>query len=301
MRVASLAALFVLSLIGAAAGEVRSVRLTADRSFGFFVGDVVTAHLEIIADESMSLKSASLPLVGPLDHRLDLRDLRVVEERASGGAKRWRVDLAYQIFYVALDVRDLDIPSFSLRFSSAAGTQTVSTPVWKVGVSPLREVLPQRRDDPADYMRPDSVAIPADAATPTLVAAIFSTLAVGALALLARDRGWPPFHHRRARVFAVASRRIASFARANSEASRREALLTLHRAIDATAGRRVFAEDLDAFLARHDEYARLRDGLAQFFAASRRLFFGAGAGEEFPFAELAALARRLAECERAGR
>jgi mxaA protein len=301
MRVAATAALFVLSLVGAAAGEVRSVRLTADRSFGFFVGDVVTAHLEIVADESMSLQNASLPLVGPLDPRLDLRDLRVVEERASGGAKRWRVELAYQIFYVALDVRDLDVPSFALRFSSAEGTQTVSTPAWKVGVSPLREVLPQRREDPADYMRPDSVATPADAATPTLLAAAFSTLAVGALALLARDRGWPPFHRRRARVFAVASRRIASFARADSAEARRDALLTLHRAIDATAGRRVFAEDLDAFLARHDEYARLRDGLAQFFAASRRLFFGAGGGEDLPLADLAALARRLADCERAGR
>jgi mxaA protein len=301
MRAAALAALFVLSLVGAAAGEVRSVRLTADRSFGFFVGDVVTAHLEIVADESMSLQNASLPLVGPLDHRLDLRDLRVVEERASGGAKLWRVDVAYQIFYVALDVRDLDIPSFSLRFSGPEGAQTVSTPAWKVGVSPLREVLPQRRDDPTDYMRPDSVATPADAATPTLVATIFSTLAAGALALIARDRGWPPFQRRRARVFAVASRRIASYARANSEAARREALLTLHRAIDATAGRRVFAEDLDAFLAGHDEYSRLREGLAQFFAASRRLFFGAGAGEELPLAELAALARRLADCERAGR
>jgi mxaA protein len=301
MRAATFAALFVLSLVGAAAGEVRSVRLTADRSFGFFVGDVVTAHLEIVADESMSLQNASLPLVGPLDHRLDLRDLRVVEERASGGARRWRVDLAYQIFYVPLDVRDLDIPGFSLRLSSPAGAQTVSTPAWKVGVSPLREVLPQRRDDPADYMRPDSVASPADAATPTLVAAIFSTLAAGALALIARDRGWPPFQRRRTRVFAVASRRIASYARANNEAARREALLTLHRAIDATAGRRIFAEDLDAFLARHDEYSRLREGLAQFFAASRRLFFGAGVAEELPLAELAVLARRLADCERAGR
>jgi mxaA protein len=301
MRAAALATLLLLSLVGSAAGEVRLVRLTADRTFGFFVGDVVIAHLEIVADESASLQSASLPLVGPLDYWLDLRDLRVVEERATDGAKRWRLDIAYQLFYVALDVRDLDIPSFSLRFSSPEGAQTVTAPAWKVGVSPLREVLPQRRDDPTDYMRPDSVAVTIDAATPTLVAAGFSTLAVGAFVMLARDRGWPPFHRRRARVFAVASRRIASLARANSEEARRDGLLTLHRAIDATAGRRVFAEDLDSFLARHDEYALLRDRLAQFFASSRSLFFRAGGGEELALSELSALARHLADCERAGR
>jgi mxaA protein len=298
MRRAFLALALTLGFIGVAGAEPMSARLYADRSFGFFVGDVAKARVEIVAEQGFRLQNASLPLPGPLSYWLDLRDISVAQERAGQGLTRWRIELTYQIFYVALDVRDLEIPGFSLRFAGGAGAEIIQSPAWKIGVSPLREVLPQKRDDPTDYMRPDSLVVPIDVATPTQWAGALAASTLAALIAVARDRGWPPFHHRRARVFASAARRLAALARRGDEASQREALLSLHRALDVAAGRRLFAEDLDDFLAHRREFAPQHSGLRQFFAASRRTFFDAGEETAAPLAELAALAKRLADCER---
>jgi mxaA protein len=303
MRAALLALSLLLSLAGAAAAEqVKSVRLYADRSFGFFVGDLVTARLEIVAESTLRLQTASLPRPGQLDYRLDLRDIRLREDSAGAGLTRWSIELTYQLFYVALDVRDLQIPPFSLRFTREGATETVQAPAWMIGVSPLREVLPQRRDDPTDYMRPDASVPAGDATTPAIRAGAFVALAFGALVLVARDRGWPPFHRRRARVFAAAARRIAALARRGDEPARRDAMLSLHRAIDETAGRRIFAEDIGAFLSHNAEFVPAGDSLDRFFGASRALFFGvADSGADLPLADIAALAKSLATLERGAR
>ncbi|MBG0810104.1 nonribosomal peptide synthetase MxaA [Methylosinus sp. H3A] len=303
MRAGLLALSLLLALIGqAAAAEVKSVRLYADRSFGFFVGDLVTARLEIVADSALRLQTASLPRPGALDYWLDLRDMRLREEAAGDGLTRWNVELTYQLFYVALDVRELKIPPFSLRFTREGATETVQAPAWEIGVSPLREVLPQRRDDPTDYMRPDASVAEGDATTPAIRAGVFLALAFGASILVAHDRGWPPFHRRRARVFAAAARRIASLTRRGDETARRAAMLALHRAIDETAGRRIFAEDLGAFLSHNTALVSAKEPLERFFATSRALFFGvANMGADLSLADIVALARSLAALERSAR
>jgi mxaA protein len=81
----------------------------------------------------------------------------------------------------------------------------------------------------------------------------------------------------------------------------RESLLDLHRAFDASAGRRVLAEDVPFFLARHQVFKPLASDISRFFATSRRAFFGNdlnGATEDMPLAEVATLGKRLGEAER---
>ena len=77
------------------------------------------------------------------------------------------------------------------------------------------------------------------------------------------------------------------------------AQLVLHRAFDATAGRRMFADDLDEFLARHPQFGPLRARIGAFFAESRTAFFGPAA--ELPdAASCRSLCNDLARAERAG-
>ncbi|MFD1355738.1 nonribosomal peptide synthetase MxaA, partial [Methylorubrum suomiense] len=85
------------------------------------------------------------------------------------------------------------------------------------------------------------------------------------------------------------------------DARDREALLVLHRAVDATAGRRVLADDLPLFLDRHPAFRGQADDLARFFAASRRAFFGReteAAARTLPLPEIETLLARLAAAER---
>ena len=78
-------------------------------------------------------------------------------------------------------------------------------------------------------------------------------------------------------------------------------VLDLHRAFDASAGRRVLAEDVPIFLASHQVFKPLKPDIVRFFATSRRAFFGndvTGAAEDMPLVEVADLGKRLGEAER---
>ena len=78
-----------------------------------------------------------------------------------------------------------------------------------------------------------------------------------------------------------------------------EAMLVLHRAFDATAGHRLFADDLDNFFSRHKHFMPLQHRVVAFFETSRAVFFGAHVqAPEVPM--WMGLCRDLADAERAG-
>jgi mxaA protein len=266
----------------------------------------VQVQAEIRTDPGFTLQRSSLPKPGPVTYWLDLRDVRTEESRGADGAHVIRLRLTYQDFYVALDARTLDVPGFPVTVENAGAngstTAVAQLPAWKIGVSPLREVQPERRDDPAEYLRPDGRAPRLDPQPALASAAGFLALAVLALLLLAYDRAWWIFRSRRGRPFALAQKALRQAKRrSRGEALYREALLALHRGLDATDGRRVLADDLPDFLGRHPAFRGQAGGLQKFFSASRLAFFGrdtAGAGTTLPLPEAEALLRRLGAVER---
>lgn len=295
-----------LFLSGAALAQVRSVEVRAPRSFGYFLGDLVQSQVDIVADSGFSLQAASLPQPGAAAHWLDLRKIDVTEMRESGDAKHIRLNLTYQSFYAALDSRAMEIPGFTVTLESKAGggttTALAQVPAWSITVSALREVQPPRREDPADYLRPDGHAAPIDYRNLVHAAWFCAAMGLFTFGLLARDRAWGPFARRPARVFAAALRSLRGLSRQpDKDAAYREALLALHRGIDGTDGRRVLADDLPGFLERHPAFRDEAPGLAGFFAASRLAFFGrdtAHARRQWSFTDAETVLRRLAAAER---
>ncbi|CAO4182287.1 nonribosomal peptide synthetase MxaA [Methylorubrum populi] len=289
-----------------AAAQVRGVELRTPRAFGYFQGDLVQVQAEIRTDPGFSLQRPSLPKPGPVAYWLDLKEVRAEEGWAGDGSTVIRLHLTYQDFYVALDARTLEVPGFPVTVESAGSngstTAVAQVPAWKIGVSPLREVQPERRDDPAEYLRPDGRAPRLDPQPALASAGIFLGLAVLALLLLAYDRAWWIFRRRRGRPFALALKALRrARRRSEGEALYRDALLALHRGLDETDGRRVLADDLPDFLARHPGFRPQESGLATFFTASRLAFFGrdtAGASQRLPLPEVEGLLRRLGAVER---
>lgn len=296
-------ALFGVSPTAASESDViKLVTVSAPRDMGFFQGDLVEADVDILVADGYELEPASLPHPGPVTYWLDLRKIDVASRR-QGDDRHYTFRLLYQDFYDALDAREQEIPTFPITFSKEGKTATAEVPPWTIAVSPLREISPPPKSDPKTYMRPDTPA-PFVAADPWWRAAGIALLAaLAALALLARDRAWWPFQALPARVFAGALRRLRMLARTpEDEGAYLQGLLAIHRGLDATAGRRVLAEDLPSFLERHPVFAPMRGRLAAFFAASRRAFFGSDPGRaraELGFADLEGLARGLAAIERA--
>jgi mxaA protein len=103
MRIACLA-LGLIATLPASAQEP-TVRVHSAQPFGYFVGDLIHARIDVSAPENAALSRASLPKPGPLTGSLDLRDVKF-REVSENGARIWRLALTYQNFYVALDARD---------------------------------------------------------------------------------------------------------------------------------------------------------------------------------------------------
>lgn len=296
MRFALPVLMSMVSCLPVSAGEV-AVTVHSERPFGYFVGDLIRAHVDVSGPASSELSAASLPRPGPLGVSLDLRDI-AVQKIEESDKKSWRIDLVYQNFYVALDVRNLQIPGFDLR----VGGETVSVPAWSVSVTPLREIAPARLERAEDYLRPDTPAVFVNEARSRDLALAAATAALLSLGVLAFDRGWPPFQRRRARVFSALAVRLAAQARASHDAaSFTRALRSVHRAIDAANGASLTAEDLSGFLARRTEFAPLRPSFDRFFAISSMTFFSDGAALDhgYDLSELLRFVDALARRERA--
>lgn len=294
MRIALLA-LASLALTTSALAKETRVTIHSARPFGYFVGDLIHAGIEVTAPAEATLSVASLPRPGPLNVSLDLRDVSLHESR-DGDVKRFDIDLVYQNFYLALDVRNIEIPPFSLRI----GDETVAIPSWSVAVAPLREIAPAQQERAEDYLRPDAQASFMDAEQAQRGALGLAGLSALALAMLARDRGWPPFHHRRERIFARLARQLASQAgSAPDPSARAQAIRSMHRAIDIANGASLLSEELPGFLARRPEFETLHSSFERFFSASRCVFFGDVAHDgDYSFAELVSFAHALAREER---
>lgn len=302
----TIVALLVCAGIIAAEAQVRSVKLVLpDRLFGYFVGDVIHSEVDVTVGKGAALNPASVPAPGPLDNELELIDSRI-EEGTRGGAKLYRLFFKYQNFYPALDSRALRVPAITLSFIAGGRTLSVQVPSWSFVISPLREVLPAARASGADYMQPDVRPPLIDPRYDRIATFGFFAAALFALAILAYHLALWPFGARPKRPFAAAARHVHGLLpdTGQDELGYRDALLTLHRAVDATAGHAVFAEDLPEFLDQAPVFSRLREEFALFFRSSRQAFFAnnlAAARADLSPRELRRFADRLATAERAAR
>ncbi|CAA2137868.1 nonribosomal peptide synthetase MxaA [Hyphomicrobium sp. ghe19] len=317
-------AILLLSAGGSSAA-IDAVNVYEPRNFGHFIGDTLERRVEVITSGDTQLFTAALPRPGALTYWLDLIAVDY-SEREENGRKIHDITLKYQIFYSALEAKKLDIPAFPLKFKNPNGADpdakppsegaaepeqanyTASIPALRLVISPLRDIvlddlMPEKTGEISDIMRPDAVPHEINLAPKKrLLAASAAALAVSSLLLLWHYAIWP-FAPRPKRPFTRAERQIRSIQSAGTdEAPYRNSLLILHRAFDQSAGRRIFAADVPAFIATHERFADLLPTLRSFFENSQLYFFSDDrqtAEDRFPISEVARLAADLAREERA--
>ena len=236
------------------------------------------------------LDTASLPQPGPVAASIDVRRVEVQREAGDAGP-RLTVRVQYQSFFTPEQVLQTAVPGYVIAFANAGRRYTADVPGFAFTASPFRHDLQPVLDD--SVLRPDHPLPHVHASQPVrLLAAGFAMIAAGLATLLVpASRTWLG----RRGPFARAARDISRLE--HSPESSRDALLALHRAFDSTAGRRVLADDVEAFFREHRNFQPLRDRVAAFFAASRAAFFADG-GETLPMPALRSLCRELARAER---
>ncbi|ARN80500.1 hypothetical protein [Methylocystis bryophila] len=298
MRLSILLLVWIVFSPSARANEF-AIEIRSERSFGYFVGDLVKTVVDIRGPSNAELIRGSLPDPVPLTVSLDLRDVSV-EEFKQGDQRLWRIRLAYQNLYAALDVRNIEVPAFTVSYQLMGEQSQVTVPAWRFGVAPLREIAPEPKERGEDYLRPDPGPAFVDQEESLRLTALFAALTVLLTIAVAWDHGWPPFHRRAAREFSVLVRRLEALARRDqSMEGLRKAACELHRAFNAVGGKSLLRSDLDEFFRHRAEFASVQPTTERFFEASERLFFDPEqASSAFTMAELVGFAKALAAQER---
>jgi mxaA protein len=253
-----------------ACAQIRAVALLPpSRTVGLLVGDTLAGTADITVGPDTRLDPTSLPAAGPIAPSIDITGSKAAVARVGEG-RRYTIRVTYQTFTSPDHVTNVEIPAYPLAFWQSGHRLTVSVPGFSFTASPMRDALQTTLD--ASALRPDHPPAWIDTAAPARMIAAGGAIAVLASCALAAITGGLPWPRRGPRPFAAA---LQAITRQRSATTARAAFLLLHRAFDETAGTRVFAEDLDAFFARHPHFTALRAEIETFFAASRSVFFGA--------------------------
>ncbi|MCP5201471.1 MAG: nonribosomal peptide synthetase MxaA [Gammaproteobacteria bacterium] len=266
---------------------VRELAVVQPRGFGYLLGDRFERTVTMAVRAPYRLDREALPS-GRLGDWLELAPPRVDSER-DGELTRYVIHFVYQLINVDPGFREIAVPHHELVYTDGTDSGKVLVPATRVGVTMLRP-------PGSDSLQPAHAPAPLRF-DPTRLW-ICALLAVAAVAALAWLR-WGLPGGSRTRPFAIAARELAALGRrAVAGDVHGDALRMVHRAFDATAGRTVFPETLDAFFADHARFAGLRDPITLYFAHSRRYFFEDGNDDAYPYAELVDLVERCRDVER---
>lgn len=271
--------------------------VSAPRDYGYTMGDLIEHTLSVTVPQPYALEASFLPQPGVLDEWLEVHSVDWQAEPEEG-ATRYRIHIAYQLFKGVRSVETAAVPALPLRFSGPEPLE-IKVPEWPFTVTPL---IPPNQPDETVIIRaelpPESLAVEGH----------WHRLwgCLSGAALLAGGLGWRAWGGSgQPRPFQRARRALKPWLRGPaSPESYRAIAKTLHQAFDETAGRTLFAEELDGFCVERPAFADLRDDLAEFFGLSERLFFTAPDAPipvDYPATRFAELCRRCAVAERAGR
>ncbi|WP_198245673.1 nonribosomal peptide synthetase MxaA [methane-oxidizing endosymbiont of Gigantopelta aegis] len=262
------------------------------RPFGYVIGDEIKQRILIETRPGLVLQRSSLPARGAVNRWLDLKRIDI-DKTTTGTGVRYRIDLTYQLFYAPLEVKMLELPSFTLQFKQFGHVIEKKVPGWHFTAAPLRE-LAVRKEDGKEYMRPDAPAPLLDSRSLRNRLIISLAIVLGALFYLAwlygRLRFLPQY-----RVFKVPCQQLARY----SAGDLTRMLNIMHGALNQLNGKPLFQHQLADFYQRFPHYQSLDDELNWFFDYSNQHFFDSSPkGGKKESDKIKALCRHCLQIER---
>ena len=264
------AAAGVSPLAGAA---VEKLEMATPRPFGYVIGDTIEHRVSLVLDPGFELDPDSIPEPGRTSRWLALNE-SVLESDARNGTTRHAIRLRYQIVNAAQSVIGAGTPALSLRILGPEGDLPVVIPSWGFIFGPIVTHEDRIAGRPPD-LRPALPPPPFETDLHTVRVVGLGLLALVLIGLIVRERLAGRFAAPSGRHFDRAWRRLRRRSRdSNPSSAFTEALVEVHAAFNATAGRAVFQHDLARFFVEHPRFEPVRTPIEAFFAESGRLLYG---------------------------
>jgi len=265
------------------------------RLYGYQLGDVITENVFIGLAPGYHFDPLSLPKNGKRAGWFMVRSTHYEEHTLSEGSAVGKLTIEMQLINSPSTVRALTIPPFSLKFK---GPQNLveTLPSLTIDAAPLdtgdiRTGLPD-----AQPQRPTKL-IPTEENKTLLENLLFlaGMVAVWLIISLIIQR----FAKRKTKPFAAAARDIRRLSASALNLEKGQALAQrVHRALDQTAGYRLFRENLPSFCEQKSVPQELSAMTDAFFESSQRLFFREES-EEATQTLLSEFPKQVRECVRA--
>jgi mxaA protein len=232
------------------------------RAFGYVVGDIATQRV-LLELQGRSFTPAAMPASGPLGNWVERHAARV--ERDAQG-RQW-LAVEYQIMNSPQMIMAVTIPAW--RLAAKGSNAELRVPAWQISVGPL---TPEKPFAPAGlgFLRPDRAPALVDLVPMQRWLNVWATAAVLLLLGWIGWWVWRNWQASSARPFARALRELRGL-----DEQSPEAWYSVHRALDATAGRVVQRETVSALFQRAPQFVPKRAAIEQFLEASMARFFDA--------------------------
>ena len=279
---------------------VETLTVTTPRQFGYVIGDRIEHTVSLVLRPGFELDPASIPAPGRATRWLSLNEA-VLGGEVRDGASRHVIRFLYQVVNAAPSVVGAGTPTVSLRVFGPEDDLPVVVPAWGFTIGPIIEPV-ERPPGTLPNLRPALPPAPIPTTERTARVVALGLLAAGLVMLVA----WGHLRERFGRAargpFNQACRRIERRMRSpHAAGAYRDALVEVHAAFNATAGRAVFAHDLARFFAEHPRFGPLREPVEALFAESSELFYrvdGSPAAKVQSLAALHGLCRACRDVER---
>jgi mxaA protein len=276
-----------------------------ERTVGYTVGDVLTRHMVISIKKPYKLIPESLPIVGYQKRYrgqligIDLGDIKH-SSKENGDTVVHNLMLSYQVWTNKPTVKNGALPAEYLHIINmeSKGKEVVKfrIPSFEFNISPIARFGQIKiEDDMSPYRGPLLLnSAPEKQRLKILLSGLVLSL-LGLLYLLGKH-AWLP---RMGGPFAKSYRLIRK--QNKTPEGIRNAVSSMHAALNTSAGYSLFNDNLEDFLAKKPAFNAIKTEIRQFFGLSNQVFFEPSAQHQAgndPLNWLAQFCRRCRDCER---
>lgn len=244
------------------------------RDNGYTLGDIIIMHAEFILAKGLVFDINSVPLKGPVNNWLDLREVTMNETKNADDSSKVSVDFTWQVFGTVEHAQIVKIPAIQLQTlpkdsalkSAENKPLAITIPAQGFHLSP---VLPPSLTE--NTHRPHVPPLRFNTQTPLTIALVCFSLALlcGALWLWLLDKiSWWP---RDPGPMTKLARQLRQQSLVQSFTN--ETLRTIHAGLAGCAGQSLYPNSLGNLFENCPYLVPSKTEITQFFNASWRVFY----------------------------